>query len=208
MVDKTAMKNEWMETTRQWGASVALADKWIEDLFSRYQHSNRHYHDLSHIEQVLGMAASCKTQVECWDAVFFAAWFHDAIQKMGIDSEGESAKLAKQALAELNVPQDIISRTAHLILATKFHDGQDFDNDASYFIDCDLSILGSHWPVYERYKDQCRKEYKVPGFLYHRGRKKFLAGMLDKSFIFQTGLFREKYQAIARENMRRELDLL
>jgi predicted metal-dependent HD superfamily phosphohydrolase len=75
--------------------------------------------------------------------MFFATWFHDAIQKMGVESEGKSAELAQQALSELAVPQDISERTVQLILATKTHDANVANPDVGYFIDCDLSILGA-----------------------------------------------------------------
>ena len=208
MVDTKPLKTQWFNTSQKWGADLATATHWIDELFACYQHKNRHYHDLTHIVQILTITDTCREHIQCPDSMFFATWFHDAVQKMGVDSEGKSAELAQQALAELAVPQDIIDRTVQLILATKTHDANVANPDVGYFIDCDLSILGANWPDYEKYADGCSKEYKVPRFLYRRGRKKFMTQFLQKPQLFQTEYFRAKLESIARQNIQREIDSL
>jgi len=207
MCNKLALEREWMNMSCHWGASPEIATKWMSDLCARYQQGNRHYHTLGHIQHVLTLANTCREHLDSWNAVFFAAWFHDAIQQVGCDNEWESAELAKQALAELLVPEEIICRTEILILATKHHQAEN-RSDAAYFIDCDLSILGSENDVYQAYQDDCRKEYHVPDAVYRLGRSQFLESTLAKQRIFQTDFFRSKYEEQARRNITRELGFL
>ena len=56
---------------------------------------------------------------------------------------------------------------------------------------------------------QIRKEYSIyPDFLYNPGRKKALEHFLEHKFIFQTEEFRTQYETKARENIKREIELL
>ena len=139
--------------------------------------------------------------------MFFAAWFHYTIQQVCCENERESAELARRALTELLVSEDTICRTEALILETKRHKAGD-RSVAAYFIDCDLSILGSEQDAYQVYQCACRKEYQVPNVVYRQGRGRLLESMLSKKCIFQTDFIRSRYEEQARCNITRELGLL
>jgi predicted metal-dependent HD superfamily phosphohydrolase len=72
-----------------------------------------------------------------------------------------------------------------------------------------LQILGASWEIYERYASQIRQEYKIhPDFMYRPGRVQALQHFLSRESIFQTNVFREKFEMRARENLKREIKWL
>ena len=91
------------------------------------------------------------------------------------------------------------------ILETKGHSISK-DNDTNFFTDADLSILGLDWDLYSEYAQNVRKEYSnYPTIIYKMGRRKVLKHFLVMERIFKTDHFFEKFEVLARENLRREL---
>jgi len=81
--------------------------------------------------------------------------------------------------------------------------------DTNYLLDADLSVLGKDFETYLKYTQNIRKEYSIyPDFLYKPGRKKVLKHFLELESIFKTEYFKEKYEARAKENIAKELQLL
>jgi predicted metal-dependent HD superfamily phosphohydrolase len=81
-----------------------------------------------------------------------------------------------------------------------------FKSDLQFFLDFDLSILAAHWDDYLQYTQAIRKEYRFyPGKMYRAGRNKFLRQCLQADFIFHTSVFRDHFEARARQNIEREL---
>ena len=81
--------------------------------------------------------------------------------------------------------------------------------DTNYFIDADLSILGSDNKSYLNYSRQIRKEYRhFPDILYKPGRRKVLAAFLEMKNIFKTKYFQDKYEEQAKINILDELKSL
>ena len=76
-------------------------------------------------------------------------------------------------------------------------------------IDADLAILGMTPHDYQRYASQVRNEFSVyPDFIYKNGRRKVLAHFLNKTRIYQSNEFFEKYESTARQNLLAELEEL
>ena len=133
MNEMSQLKTEWINMLCQWGGSNKEAIKVFNMLCRSYQASNRYYHTLAHIRYILLLAQKYYAQFDCWHSVYFATWFHDAIQRTGLDNEYESAQLAKDKLSKFNVPQNIIAKATEMILATKNHE-RSFDNDINLFL--------------------------------------------------------------------------
>ena len=88
-----------------------------------------------------------------------------------------------------------------MILATKKHELSN-DPDTNYFLDADLSILGSDRKSYERYATAIRQEYiEVPDALYVPGRLKVLAHFLSMERIYKTDHFKNLLEIQARNNL-------
>jgi predicted metal-dependent HD superfamily phosphohydrolase len=200
----------WLEVTEQWGADRADSVKLFNALASAYRSRFRHYHDVTHIEHMFAVANQVVDQVQDVNALFLAIWFHDCIQKIGRDSEQLSADFAESRLTELNAPLTLVNTVVALILATK-HDHalnikRELSTDEKLISDIDLCILGSTRADYQYYAKECRKEYPVTDFIYKRGRKKFLQQMAKASHIFLTDYFKVRFEALAFENIKFEIN--
>lgn len=205
--DIQALKQEWFAVTTQWGACNTHQIEIFNHLVACYNASNRHYHGISHIQHMLRLSNELQHNIRHKQAFYLAIWFHDAIQQSGKDSEALSAELAKQQLRRLNAPEAVIKRVTTLILATQTHEEQE-NTDTALFVDIDLAILAANREPYQQYAQGCKKEYSIPNFLYRRGRKRFLAQLLNRNFIFSSQVFRDSKESLARENIKWELSIL
>lgn len=183
-------------------------DYW-QEIEKSYSQKNRKYHNLTHLENMILELESVKEEISDFDALLFSVFYHDIIYKAtSKDNEEKSAELAKKRLEKINFSSEKILKTYNQILATKSHKKSE-DSDTNFLLDADLAILGRDWKVYENYIQQIRKEYSIyPDFLYNPGRKKVLTHFLEFDEIFKTDYFKEKYEKIARENIKREISML
>jgi len=196
----------FLQLTARYSKDSGLANNlWLE-IFTMYSESKRHYHTVTHLENLLAELTEVRTKIEDWDTVLFALFYHDAIYKStSSTNEEDSAKLAEKRLSEIGFPDEKIKICRDMILATKHHKSSEFQ-DINYFTDADLSILGKSWDVYQNYIQQIREEYSIyPDFMYISGRKKALESFLNMDRIFKTEPFYKKYEVQARKNIENEI---
>jgi predicted metal-dependent HD superfamily phosphohydrolase len=184
-------------------ADDSIPGHWL-DLKKAYSKKSRYYHNLTHLEEMIGCFEAYRGELQFPDEVLYALFYHDIVYKSTRkDNELKSAELAARLL-----PDDAtISRQVvfDMILATKDHVCKGVQ-DEKWLIDFDLRILAKDWEGYEAYYKQIRKEYSLyPDFLYNPGRKKALEHFLNKECIYQTETFRGLYEGKARENIGREI---
>ncbi len=173
-----------------------------------YSQKNRYYHNLSHIDTIYQQLSSVKNEIEDWDMVLFALFYHDYIYKVHKqDNEQKSALCAEKTLQTLGISTERISNCTAIILATKGHSVSEI-KDINIFTDADLSILGFPQKKYIQYLKQVRKEYKMyPNLLYNPSRKKVLESFLDMKSIYKTDYFKDNFETQARENIQYEIGL-
>ncbi len=183
-------------------------DLWF-DIEKRHSSKQRHYHSLNHLESVLLELLPLKKEINNWDVILFALYYHDIIyNSLKSNNEKKSADHAKIKLNELSISIAEIDLCKQHILATKLHQLQP-DNDTNLFTDADLSILGFDWETYEIYFKNVRKEYVLfPDFIYRKGRAKMINHFLEMNRIFKTDYFYNKYEIQAKKNLQKELELL
>ena len=142
-------------------------------------------------------------------AVEAAIWFHDAVYDSRTkDNEEKSAELWRDVAAGAGIEARVVEKVAKLILATK-HAATPVDSDAELIADVDLAILGQPAERFDEYERQIREEYAwVPSEAFAAGRGAVLRGFLSRPSIYATEHFRRKYEARARENLRRSLERL
>ena len=183
-----------------------IPNHWL-NLEKAYSKKSRHYHNLTHLEEMIACYHTYKKQLQFPDEVLYAIFYHDIIYKSTQkDNELKSAELALELLPNnAKVNKQIIF---DMILATKHHASKGVD-DEKWLIDFDLRILAKDWEEYQIYFKQIRKEYSIyPDFLYNPGRKKALEHFLEKDFLFQTETFRELFEDKARANIQKEISQL
>lgn len=185
------------------GVERAAAEGEGAALARAYDEPHRAYHRLPHVAHLL---AELEAVPLADPAVAWAAWYHDVVYVPGRpDNEARSAARARAALGPLGLGR-LAPRVAELVLATRRHRAAPGDLPAALFLDADLAILGAEPSAYLAYAGAVRREFRsVPGLLYVRGRRRFLAAQLARPAIFQTRHFRDRYEAAARENLAAEL---
>jgi predicted metal-dependent HD superfamily phosphohydrolase len=184
------------------------------ELVQAYEAPDRHYHDLRHIEALLGLARAHADALSDRDAVEAAIWFHDAIyDTRRNDNEAHSAELAVARLSGAASP-DRIAGIAAMIRATSGHVVPDFSDphraaDCALFLDMDLAILGATPVEFAAYEQDVRREYAwVPEPQWVAGRRHVLEMFLARPAIFATVLFRDNREAQARDNLTNALAAL
>jgi predicted metal-dependent HD superfamily phosphohydrolase len=185
-----------------------LFNSYWEEIEENYSHKKRHYHTLTHLENLINQLNEVKSEIKHWDTILFSVFYHDAIYDvLSKENEENSAKLAEKRMLYIITPFSIMTDCIKQILATKNHTLSD-DSDCNFLLDADLSILGSNWESYLEYSKQVRKEYSIyPNFIYNSGRKKVLNHFLGMERIFKTDYFYHKFEENAKENLARELKM-
>lgn len=184
-----------------------------EEIISPYRDPVRGYHTLSHICAMLAEFGEIKHLLQDPIAVEMAIWFHDIVyDPKAHNNEEQSAERAHAMLLELGLPRafglDFDAHVRDLILATK-HVSSSEDPDARFLMDLDLAILGKPEDEFDRYERGVRKEYEwVPQDIFARERAKILQMFLDRPSIYSTSFFQERYEAVARENLKRSIERL
>jgi len=203
MINTEALEANWKQNLDCWGGNSFQTKRWFAYLVKQYTAKERKYHSLNHVIYMLSLAETFKTKVHNWRAFYLAIWFHDAIQNKLTDNEKQSAHKCLEAIDELNLPADARG-AAQLILATESHSVRE-SSDVKLFVDLDYAILGSSKDDSRRYARQCRAEYKIPNFLYRRGRIKVLEKFLKREHIYQSELFRKSFEHQAQKNLNWEI---
>ena len=183
--------------------------KLSEEVIRNYREEGRYYHNIKHLESLLSSLECIKNDIQDWEAMLFALVYHDYIyDSMSKENEEQSAMLALQRMEEIYVPEHIQQRCYQIIIATKTHTLSAI-HDINLFTDADIAVLGSDWNAYENYAKAIRQEYAIiPKDKYREGRKKVLQHFLAMEVIYKTEYFKTMYEARARENIQREIELL
>lgn len=179
---------------------------WVE-LKMEYDSKTRHYHNLSHITELLQHFNQYQDKIMKKDIVLFAIFYHDIIYDVKKkDNEEKSAKLARRKMRELNIQTEKINLCYNFIIATKSHETDFTDPDLAYFLDFDLAVLGKDRNNYLKYTKKIRKEYSIyPEVLYRKGRIKALNSILENDRIYKTEDFFRKLEKQARKNIEKEI---
>jgi predicted metal-dependent HD superfamily phosphohydrolase len=170
------------------------------DLTRRYCEPHRHYHTLEHIADMLFSGRDLALD----DVQIYAIWYHDAIyDPHSVTNEEDSAVLATESLRSIGWDEARIERAARMVLDTKKHEPT--IPGSADVMDLDLSSIAADWEVYERNRENIRREYAwIPEDEFAAGTREFLQKFLARERIFTTK-WGEKLEAKARENMQRAL---
>ncbi len=195
----------WRDLWRRLGAQASPRPA-FDELVQAYRQPQRAYHTLAHVQDCLLQFDQARDLAEHGDEVEMALWCHDVIyDPRAADNELQSTAWARQALQAGGISLEIVARVQSLILATQHHTPPD-RLDAALVVDIDLSILGRAAAEFDRYDAAIRQEYQqVPEATYREARARVLESFLARPAIYQTPLFRDRYEAQARENLARAI---
>ncbi|TAH20229.1 MAG: hypothetical protein EAZ08_06265, partial [Cytophagales bacterium] len=196
--------NIWEELADTYAMPKDESEKVWKKLIQAYTHKSRYYHNLTHIEDLLGQAQTHQNHLQDRDSILLAILFHDVVYKASkSDNEKESAVFAQKVMQAMTITAHKISKVYAYIMATKKHEPATDDSDLQFLLDIDLSILASTPTQYKLYTEQIRKEYSIyPDFLYRNGRRKAMESFLERPQIFY--FYNEEYENKARENIKNE----
>lgn len=176
-------------------------------------YSGRAYHNLDHLQEMLQHLQAIPPNLAPATAPLFgmALIYHDIVYQAGRkDNEAKSADQLEVTLLNIGRTKAEADYCRSLIMATKSHQtSTEYGAAEAWLIDYDLAVLARDPNGYDRYTAGIRKEFRrYPNFLYRPGRRKALKHFLEREWIYQTPVFRERFEATARENIRRELEEL
>ncbi|HET6248713.1 MAG TPA: hypothetical protein VFE47_13505 [Tepidisphaeraceae bacterium] len=192
-----------------WMAMGVLRVPDVTPLINAYTGSSRHYHDLHHLRACLRELDAARHLAADAPALELALWYHDMVYDPARkDNEEKSAELAMTAMKNARLLQPRIDAVHAMILATR-HDGPPVTGDEKLIVDIDLSILGKPESEFTAYESAIREEYAhVPEADFRKGRAAVLRKFLDRQRIYATEFFHDRYEAPARENLRRAMEKL
>jgi predicted metal-dependent HD superfamily phosphohydrolase len=208
------MQAAWPRAVCSLGGSDRVAEAAAAELAARYAEPHRHYHNDAHMHAVVrdsaGLAAELGLPPGERDLVIVAAGAHDVVYDgQPGDDERRSARWARDWLTRAGLQEAHVARVEELVLATLTHAASPDDLAASVLLDADLAILGSDPEAYDRYRAAVRKEYSAfdePAW--RAGRTAVLSGLAARDPLYATGPARSRWEAAARANIGRELELL
>jgi len=206
------VKEKWRQLTA-FSKKEELKQQLWEEIVYRYSEQHRHYHNLNHIAYLFSWCDKYIDGIKYPAVVGFAIIYHDIIyDTYRQDNEEQSAEIAEAHLTQLNINSKLIKNIREFILATKNHVIEEdslLKEDLAMFLDFDMAILASADDFYKSYREKIRQEYsKYSDDLYKAGRKLALQKMLEMPVIFNTTTFREIFEPVARENIKKEIATL
>ncbi len=195
----------WLALWERLGASGNAFDV-FRCLVWRYGEMCRSYHTLEHIDHCLTEFEQVRRFAKNPDAVEWAIWYHDAVENpKEKDNVEQSTALATLVIKNVGLPDSFGQLVANLIMTSK-HSVIPTDPDARLFVDIDLSILGQDEDYFDEYELRICREYDwMSKEKFVAGRSAILKSFIDRSSIYSTQFFRDKYEARARQNITRSL---
>lgn len=203
----TILDLQWQELCWQLNVQPTLSKKIFSSLLKAYSSQERYYHNLVHIQKILGIVKRLEPLADNFLAVQMAAWFHDVVyDAKSPKNEEKSAEYASSSLSKLGIPPTIINNVVKMILNTKNHQASPEDIDSHILLDADLSIFGSEESEYIAYSQAIRQEYSwVPDSEYKIARKRILHNFLEQDRIYFTDKIFNLLERKARENISNEM---
>lgn len=208
MKENKDIKAKWHQLLSHFQVAPNKQESLWEEIEKHYSSKNRHYHNLTHLSNMIEELEKYEIKIERKELLLFSIFYHDIIYNpIRKDNELKSAEKMKFRLKQINISEEIIDSCFRQILQTQSHQISGSNStDDKYLLDFDLEILGKDWDAYKEYTQQIRKEYWMyPMPVYKKGRKAAMIQFLEREFIYCTEVYREQKEYQARMNIKREI---
>ena len=177
------------------------------DLHRLLSAPGRRFHNLDHIRDCVRRLDEVAPLLEDRDAVEVAIWFHDAIYEPG-DATNEE-RSARLFLTQSTGARPLFRRRVCGLILTTRHCMHSRGTDRRFIEDIDLAGFAAPWDDFIRSGDLLRAEFAAHADgQYYPSQVRFLANLQSRPRFFRTDYFHDKYEARARQNVRRLLDEL
>jgi predicted metal-dependent HD superfamily phosphohydrolase len=199
---KETLRPKWNDLCHR--LNISNNQDLFNDIANHYSEPHRAYHTIVHVDNCLKELNQIKPLLSNPEAVELAIWLHDIIYTIGKnDNEEKSAEFARGFCQKNNLSSDFTKQVETHILATK-HISPSSDLDSQYLADIDMAILGQTPDIFDKYEEKIYLEYSTVYSKadYQKGRIDFLQTVL-KNPIYLTDYFKNKYQQLAEDNIKR-----
>jgi len=184
------------------------------ELLARWMEPSRKYHNVRHLVDLLERIDELQQETHSPHAMRLAAWYHGAIfdaeapaayARRGGEDEAASAEYAREHLAALGVPSEVVDEVADMVSALARHAANGRNADCGVLCDADLAILASDPQRYRAYADDIRAEYvHIPVRDYLETRRSILSKLISRERLYVSPLA-APWEGRARQNVAAEL---
>lgn len=212
-----SLEESWKEATE--GLDSAVCNTWFIKLQEAYSEDKRTYHNLDSLCEKLNCYYEIKDNLKNSQAVLLALFFQNfEYDPKALDGENKNLEHFNAFADEAGIPADgeLKEEACELLKVAATHStdahkigGAFGSEDAHYFLDLDMAVLGSSAESYTEYREKIRGEYSfLSEPMYTALRLKVLQNFVQIPNIFASKEFREKYEGQARQNIQAEVELL
>ncbi|XP_066585302.1 uncharacterized protein [Prorops nasuta] len=211
------LEEGWKEATN--GLKEDVCEEWFNKLKNAYSEERRVYHNLDSLCEKLGHYYQIKDNLKNPQALLLALFFQNfEYDPKALDGENKNLEhfISFMDEADVSSESELREEACALLKVVSTHSteahkvgGAFGGEDAHYFLDLDMAVLGSPPESYAEYREHIRGEYLfLSEPMYIALRLKVLQNFLQIPNIFATKEFRDKYEEQARQNIQAEVELL
>jgi len=171
------------------------------NIIEEYSKEYRKYHNIRHLVDCFCEFTDVRHLVSSAGSMVISIFYHDIIYEIGSKSnERLSYERMSNNFRRLLTPNCI--RKIELLIGSTTHNQSPESSDCRYMSDIDLCSLGVDKQTFKRYSEYIRVEYQsVSDDDFNKGRSIILTDLLNRGFIYQTLVFKHKYESRAVSNL-------
>lgn len=184
----------------------------VEQVLRFYDEPHRRYHDRRHLREMFDAAVALGLRLTAPQAL--AVLFHDAVYVPGAArglNEAMSAQLLRVYAGRLAAP--LVQAAYEIVIDTAEHVAR--SGEAQLVLDLDLMRLAAPREAFIRYSREVFAEQRPLILIddddqawdfFARRRVQFFERLLERPAIYCLPVFRERFEAITRSNLREAID--
>ena len=177
-------------------------------VFERMSDERLHYHTPVHVLSMFQFAQNefPNETLASWEEL--AIWFHDSVYIPQLPGTSEDLSIMfMRAMINPAFSETEIAAAQFAIETTAQH--LELKTNALYNTIMDLDVASAFLGDVTSRNAAIRKEFDyVDDATFAKSRKSFFNKMIHKGFIFRSDIFKERYEAEAMENIKKELEKL
>src|SRR5215216_5078365 len=101
------IQEAFIELIQHYADNDKLAEDFWKEIEEQYTAKTRHYHNLSHLSDLIRELGEVKEETGDWTTILFAVFYHDIIYKPSRnDNEERSAEVARKRLTGISYPAE------------------------------------------------------------------------------------------------------